>query len=313
MKVDGYYIGMESFYRSVNYQSTSLSLKISLNQENQSSFRGVYINLSQKEVSLSGETMSAEELKTFIIDFLVEKLTGKKLKKLKMEDISGGQNLPVEIPENRLPALSASVHTQKLTYQMEEVNFKAFGYIRTPEGGEISFQIEFSLKRELLQYEESKTDFAVVDPLVINLDGKLEDMLTDSSFEFDIDGDGEDEKLPGLSDGRGFLVFDRNKNKKADDRSELLGAKTGDGFRELKELDRNRNGWIDKADDIFEHFYVWNPGKWFKKLDEVGIDTLFTEGIHTPFRLNQAFLNKSGVFLDRNGSPGIISQLDFLV
>ena len=53
------------------------------------------------------------------------------------------------------------------------------------------------------------------------------------------------------------------------DGNELFGTKSGDGFKDLAKYDKDRNGWIDEADDIFDDLRIWTK-------DEQGNDKLLT-------------------------------------
>lgn len=90
-----------------------------------------------------------------------------------------------------------------------------------------------------------------------------------------------------LGSGAGFLIHDRNRNKRLDGLNEvvqmdLAQAQRSRNFYMLKKFDDNGDGFIDKRDREFSHFMVWqdygkdgiyesNEGK---TLSELGITRL---------------------------------------
>jgi hypothetical protein len=105
---------------------------------------------------------------------------------------------------------------------------------------------------ELLQIQERP----LTDPLVINF-GNTTARLTDTLFEFDLNGNGETGQFASLGSGSGYLVLDRNGNGKVDDGPELFGPRSGSGFSELARFDDDGNRWIDANDEIFQSLSVW--------------------------------------------------------
>ena len=213
--------------------------------------------------------------------------------------------------------------TETFTYaEAEETSFSTTGRVRTADGREIEFGIEMSMSRSF--YAEYSQEFTriepnLMDPLVINLDGDVTG-VSDQKFFFDLDCDGEKDEINSLSSGNGFLALDKNDDGVINDGSELFGANTGDGFKELGTYDLDKNGWIDEADEIYQHLRVWTK-------DESGNDRLFTlkeagggaiclKASGTEFSLKdhdnstKARVRSSGFFLHENGIPGMVQQLD---
>ena len=100
-------------------------------------------------------------------------------------------------------------------------------------------------------------------PLVLDLDG---DGINLSSLEqgvpFDLLGSGEKVKAAWIGKGDGWLVLDRNQNGVIDGAQELFGNVTGgksysDGFTALAELDTNGDGRVDMKDPAFSDLRVW--------------------------------------------------------
>jgi hypothetical protein len=100
-------------------------------------------------------------------------------------------------------------------------------------------------------------------PLVLDLDG---DGIHLSSLKqgvgFDLLGTGE-KVWSAWTDGRdALLALDRDANGRIDGASELFGNATGggawsDGFAALAELDDDGNGRIDARDRVFDHLVLW--------------------------------------------------------
>jgi hypothetical protein len=155
------------------------------------------------------------------------------------------------------------------------------------------------------------------DPLVLSFDGKASE-LTDQRQSFDLDSDGKLESIPGLASSSGFLVFDRNGNGKADNGSELFGAKTGNGFAELAGFDMDRNGWIDEGDPVFSQLAIWSGDSW-SSLAGRGVGALYTGAVDAPFSLKNSAngllgeIRAAGVYLNESGSVGSLQQVDLAV
>ena len=322
MKIESSDMNLSSEYSkmSFNYEKIEFRIFSSENEKNKASeiqLNVDYIKLDVKQVNLKEKSMDENELKVFIIRFFVEKLTGKKVKLLSMEDYNKISN-----PESNvsIPEIAGELKYEKISYEKEDVYFKAHGKVITKDGREIKFDINFSLNREMLDYTKLDLKFgsaALVDPLIINLDGNLEDVLSDSKFSFDLNVDGEDEKISLLKPGNGFLVFDKNHNGKVDNGSELFGAKTGYGFKELKQFDEDKNNWIDENDSVFNNLKLWirnqNEDR-LLDLKNIGIGAIYLNNELTPFTFdNKGKLQKSSIYLKESGDVGVISKVDFLV
>ena len=122
-------------------------------------------------------------------------------------------------------------------------------------------------------YEETNLSIiqqkpTLLDPLIINISGNV-DAVSDQTFYFDLDADGEKEEIASLNPGHGFLALDKNGDGEIGDGSELFGALSGNGFEELAAYDLDGNGWIDEADEVFDKLRVWS-------LDENGNPQMFS-------------------------------------
>ena len=79
--------------------------------------------------------------------------------------------------------------------------------------------------------------------------------LSDQTFYFDLDADGEEEEISMLK-GSGYLALDKNEDGIINDGSELFGTGNGDGFADLARYDEDGNGWIDENDSILSLIHI---------------------------------------------------------
>jgi len=199
---------------------------------------------------------------------------------------------------------------RRIRYLGEEVEFSASGSVTTADGRKIPFSMSFALSRVELE----STSLRVVtgeDPLVLGF-ASTGARVIGQGIAFDINGDGQDERLPEVS-GRGYLVFDRNGNRQVDDYTELFGPSTGNGFAELASLDRDRNGWIDENDPDFSRLGIWQPGKTLHRLGMADIGALYVGNVSTPWQgvgEMAVAIRSSSVYLNEDGTPGDISHID---
>lgn len=210
-------------------------------------------------------------------------------------------------------------------YYNEEENtcFDAKGTAVTADGRRISFDISLTMSRSFTELTQEQIHYGqpvLCDPLVINLNNNAAS-VSDQKFFFDIDADGTKDEISMLDYGNGYLALDRNNDGIINDGSELFGAKSGNGFQDLAAYDRDNNGWIDEADDIFQKLRIWTKDVYGKDqlltLKEAGVGAIHLGYENTDFSLNSAednhvngFIRKTGIFLYENGRSGIIQQLD---
>ncbi len=214
---------------------------------------------------------------------------------------------------------------QETLDESEQTHFSARGVIRTGDGREIRFDLEFELNRTW--HEESRLSLRAgdgqrKDPLVLNFDGTAA-QLSSRRFAFDLDADGQTEAVPLLAQGSGFLALDTNGNGHIDDGRELFGTRTGDGFADLAPYDEDGNGWIDENDAVFEQLLLWSPAAGgtgtLTGLKAHGVGALSLARLATPFELRSASneslgaVRTSGLYLNENGSAGTLQQIDLTV
>ncbi len=246
--------------------------------------------------------------------------------------IDGGKKCPEKIaatdgalpPESSTAASGVPQITWKQTMvqsirESERTSVCGIGKITTCDGRTIAFNYALDLKREYSSQKIS-TESGIVrlqDPLILSFDGKSCE-LTQKCIAFDLNADGVCEHIPGLGASSGFLVFDRNGNSKADNGSELFGVISGDGFADLRELDSDRNGWIDEADSAWSQLALWS-GDDFATLAERGVGALYASAVDAPFMLKTADngllgqIRSAGLYLGETGEVGQLQQVDLAI
>lgn len=272
--------------------------------------------------------------RAMLIRLMIEAFTGKKIKVTSAEGIKSdaaaqpaaqASQAPAQQPESAGFSLEYDYHESY--YEAESTNFSAQGVIKTADGKEISFDLQLAMERVYSREENVSIRLGEAarprkDPLVINFGGTAA-QLTDTKFSFDIDSDGNAEKVSFVAPNSGFLALDKNGDGKINNGSELFGAKSGDGFQELAAYDEDKNGWIDENDPVFEKLKVWikdaqgNDALVALKLKGVG--ALYLGKAATPFELKNSgndslgAVRSSGVYLNENGSVGTLQQIDLTV
>lgn len=264
-----------------------------------------------------GEREKQVRLLKSLVDAILAAIAGKKCRK-ELAGLGAGQV--------RLRAVGQveEWHWQRTetVSEHERTQVEGGGSIKTADGR----SIDFSLKLDLCRDYRCERTFAdggkavLHDPLVINFDGNSA-QLRGERIEFDLDGDGQLEGVPGLGRGSGYLVLDRNGNGLADNGTELFGTRSGNGFGELAELDADGNGWLDAADPAFGELRVWHGGggQELRRLEDEGIGALWLGSVDSPFALKDGEnrilgeIRATGVYLREDGRVGSLQQVDLAV
>lgn len=209
--------------------------------------------------------------------------------------------------------------------EKEETGFQANGTVRTEDGRTIDFDVELQMSRSYMEYIQfSQVNMLslgdpLCDPLIVNIGGETAD-VSDKTFMFDLDADGTEDKISTLGKGSGFLALDKDGNGKIDDGSELFGAKSGDGFGDLREYDSDGNGWIDENDEVFSRLKVWrkdeNGNDSLMDLKQADIGAIYLGAQQTEFTLGGAdgyrdgVIRSTGVFLRESTGAGTVQHVD---
>ncbi len=224
-------------------------------------------------------------------------------------------------------ATTGNMHTFAFSRQYyyeetENTTFTTKGTVKCADGRELDFNLNVEMSRSFREYYEENYFMAqasLTDPLVINLDGNIAEM-SDQTFFFDIDADGEKDEISRLAAGSGYLALDKNGDGVINDGAELFGTKSGDGFADLAAYDEDGNGFIDEADDIFKKLKIWvvdeNGNQQLVSLLEKGVGAICLKNATTDFSLTdqenatRGMIRKTGFFLYENGGAGTIQHVD---
>ena len=222
-----------------------------------------------------------------------------------------------------IPVTMFSITAEKETFytESESTTFSTTGTVKTADGREISFNLDVSMSQNFSQYtKETMENVATfIDPLVINLNGKVAE-VSDQKFYFDLDADGEEDLISRLCEDSGYLALDKNEDGQINDGSELFGTASGDGFKDLAAFDEDANGWIDENDEIWNKLKIWvqdeQGNSKLYSLSEQGVGAICLQNVSTSFtergtsgEVNAAIRN-TGIFLYENGNVGTIQHLD---
>jgi hypothetical protein len=204
----------------------------------------------------------------------------------------------------------------------ERLAVQAEGTIKSQTGEEIHFKVDLKMDRVFMTRESLNIragDAALVDPLVINWDGRGV-RLTESRTSFDLNSDGTPESVPWLQSGSGFLALDENQDGLINNGRELFGPQSGNGFAELAQYDQDESGWIDENDPVFSRLRVWtnNPDgpETLRTLADQRIGAIFLGSADSPFQIknyaNESLgeVVRSGLYLKEDGSVGFTQQIN---
>jgi hypothetical protein len=247
-----------------------------------------------------------------------EKVSSLSLTALGNDGISSGQT--------RSAKTTISLDRTASHFEQEQMTFASRGQVLTEDGRAIDFSLELIMDRTQTTETSEKAlmrtwqeQVALVDPLIINLDGGVP-ALSDTRFEFDLDNDGTTEEISFAASGSGFLSFDKNNDGTINNGSELFGPGTGNGFDELAAYDGDGNGWIDENDDVFSKLSVWTRDEagndLLVSLAEAGVGAIYLDNTATGFELTDSEnavtgnVARSGMFLFENGNVGVVQQID---
>ncbi len=209
--------------------------------------------------------------------------------------------------------------------ESESTSFNCAGQVKTSDGRSIDINMNVSMSRNFASYYEANfasEKLQLCDPLVINFDSPVAGLDSEYSFFFDLDTDGEEEKIARLTSGSGYLAIDLNEDGVINDGSELFGPKSGNGFADLSSYDEDHNGWIDENDSVFEKLKIWskdeNGNDVLYTLKEKNVGALYTGAADTQFALNDAsnnslgYIRQTGVFLYEDGKVGTLQHVDLV-
>jgi hypothetical protein len=284
------------------------------------------------------ELTDLEQQKIKIIEGMLYRLTGKHIKiniidpeKLNLSKAN------ISIQFTKLPTAQAiQLTSQRAGYgllfdsvssytEKQSMSFQSAGQVQTADGRTIDFNVQLNMSREFSTTNEVHIragDAMQMDPLVINMDA-AGPKLTQRSFSFDLDDDGDAEQISNLASGSGFLALDKNGDGAINNGSELFGPTMGNGFTELGAYDSDSNGWIDENDPVFDKLRIWSTDEQGNMqlfgLGEKGVGAIYLGNVASAFDINDGQNNSlgtvqsTGIFLKENGGAGTIQHIDLTV
>ncbi len=282
----------------------------------------------QKKTDDKLDEISISDMKTRVMKMVLEEITGKKISVYDPDQKEGQEQTADKTADSSEPAhqegasreVTFHYELSEVYYQRESLSFEAAGSVTTEDGRSINFSASLSQSREIYEEKHSKltTTGVLVDPLVINTDGKGV-QLSDEKINFDLTGDGNDESISKLQSGSAFLALDRNKDGAINNGTELFGPSSGNGYDELRELDSDQNGWIDENDELFYELRLWAPGEESSPLLERGVGAISLTAVGGNFSLKndanetQGIIREQGIWLhEETGQAGFVQEIDLM-
>lgn len=300
--------------------SSSRTLEI----ETTTSFRTLFRQLAEDEGDEQAEALQrVQQLLQSLVDAILAAIDGKGSKaggeKIAGCELLDGGNQGSETAPARRAEVTWRQCTTETICESEKTTVCGKGKVNTADGRCLDLDFSWAMSRDYSAKRQSEESGTVVlkDPLVLNFAGNA-CTLTDQRVDFDLDADGRAESIPGIGAGSGYLVFDRNGNGKADDGSELFGAKSGNGFADLARLDDDHNGWIDEGDAAWSKLGLWSADG-YQSLTQRGVGALYTTAVDAPFALKNSDnellgqIRAAGLYLSEAGEVGSMQQVDLAV
>ncbi|AOT08650.1 hypothetical protein [Pseudoalteromonas luteoviolacea] len=321
MKIESAQIEMRNKHES-QFHVSEQRTEVMIPDEEQSA-----LPMADAEVAKAEQTASDMEMgndaKLYILKLLVQKLTGKEVS---WYDDTIGKDVAEAEAAAELAAADAEqlepthVIIERLSHEQQSNVFKAGGQITLQNGEQIAFAFKSVFEQSHTSYERTIEDINMKDPLIISFTNKAVE-LDSEQMQFDIDADGKADTFSHLKKGYGFLALDLNNNSRIDDGTELFGALSGNGFADLAQYDQDGNGFIDENDEVFDSLRVWIKNKDEDKLvtlSEANIGAIGLQNAETPLNIREqgelkGAIRKSGFYLDEQGKPSLVQQIDYVV
>ncbi|MBI4858615.1 MAG: hypothetical protein HY818_17910 [Acetobacterium woodii] len=218
-------------------------------------------------------------------------------------------------------------YNQSIThYESQSTSFQAQASVTTSDGRQINIDLQLNLSREFMSQSnlniQGGNQPQQVDPLVINYDAGSAS-VTAEKYAFDIDANGTMDQISFVGPGSGFLALDSNGDGKINDGSELFGPQSGNGFSDLAKYDSDGNNWIDENDAIYDKLQIWSKDSSGKDvlmaLGQKGVGAIYLGNVSTSFALKGADnqtngqLQRTGIYLNEDGSAGTIQHIDLTI
>jgi hypothetical protein len=318
---------------TISESSEQLDVRIqTVGQNNQSNNNNVdTFEIKEVKDVTTCDLPDKDTLEMQLLSKMIKSLTGKELHfyiPVKQQLVSENNKMYFVAPKKDnvpSPGVNWSINYQKREYFEENANmsFSAAGRVKTTDGKTIDLNLRLNLSRSFSS--TAVTTFTAgnaVDPLVINYNGSSAE-LTAQKYDFDLDNDGNQEKISFVKQGSGFLVLDKNLDGKINNGGEMFGPSTGNGFMELKSFDSDGNHWIDENDAIYDRLQIWTKDENGKDkllaIGQVGIGAIYLGNVSSNYELKDTAntlhgtIRETGIFLRENTTAGTIQHIDLCV
>jgi len=126
-------------------------------------------------------------------------------------------------------------------------------------GFQLEFRFEISISAQFT-FQELQGEVQQADPIILDLNSNGFDLTNyRDGARFDILGNGRAVPTAFVAGGDAFLAIDRNGDGIINSGRELFGDQNGaaNGFEELRKLDSNADGVIDRHDAAFDKLLLW--------------------------------------------------------
>ncbi len=273
------------------------------------------------------EATSAELAKRLVEDFTGTKVKMKNLNELfKDHDNHNDDDKKIKSGEHRpkMQAWNIAYNSHESYYENEQMSFNARGVVRTADGREINFSLDLMMSREFISETNISAAVAGVGAgnIVVDFEGPASE-LSNSKFAFKSGSEEDNEVTTYLAIGSGKLTLDLNNDGQINGDNEIVGASTGNGFAELAAHDEDGNGWIDENDSVYEQLSVYSKdtegNESVSGLMDSNVGAIHLGSVDTQFTLidskNQQVgqIEKTGVYLNEDGTTGIVQQISVMV
>lgn len=332
MKIASSNINMENQYQEdIEVVNKTTTLAVQVEPQPSTSNQHDMVDLNTEKVSEVESTDNALEMPSImILKQLIERLSKRPIEWFDSHNLTEQERAKFETAvtehQQQQTTESQNVISKRwvlMDYQYHESqqnHFQLAGNLTLTSGEEINFNFDLKFEQQYSVYEKRLEQIELKDPLIISFTNRAVD-LSDSSMTFDLDADGDEETFSQLEAGYGFLALDKNDNGKIDHGHELFGALSGNGFADLSGYDDDQNGFIDENDAIFSQLKVWVKNEYEDQLltlSQAGIGAVSTHNVDSKMHLRdgddmQGVIQKSGFYINDDGSAGLMQQVDFKV